>query len=187
MIFSSKRDWRRARRTYARQALRYRDFQPPAVAIWPNETRDELISRARTLLRRLAWKRTTPIHGLVHGENRDMLREIALLRTAAFARQRIDTRGLAFYVTIRDGNEFGRLYGPFNRQLAALEALPLVKQAAYDANHGQAAFAAFGTASIDRKHARPGLLNDRLPPIPPKDALPDEPDLQSEAYTLSAA
>jgi hypothetical protein len=145
--------------------MRYRDFASPTIHLSATETREELIVRARMVLRRLAWKRTSPVHGLTRGEGRTLLAEARVLRSTATTRARADAPGRVFYVSIRAGAAVGRLYGPFDSQIAALEAVPLARAAAHEANHVQAAFAEFGTMSMDRTYAQPGLLNDRLPPI----------------------
>jgi hypothetical protein len=164
MTFSSKREWRRARRAYARSRMRSKHSHPPHAHIAPNETRDELIIEARRILERIGWKKNHPAHPLSRSEVRHELATAGLLRAAAASRPRVDPAGLAFYVSIRDGARSACLYGPFPTQLTALRALPIAKACALRVSP-EAAFAAFGTASMPHEHAEAGRLNHLLPPI----------------------
>jgi hypothetical protein len=161
----TKRAYLRARRALVRGRLRYKRSTPLDIRVSPSETRDELIARARRVLDRVHTMRRHPAHPLSVYEIREALREASILRAAAAAAQRVDPTGRAFYVSIRDGARHGLLYGPFRTQSATLRALPDARRVASDVC-ADAAFAAFGTASIARESARPGVLNHLLPPIP---------------------
>lgn len=55
-----------------------------------------------------------------------------------------------YYVSIRDGNKTGLLAGPYSNHWQALQKVKLATDKAYTVNQGQAAFAAFGTCSIEK-------------------------------------
>lgn len=64
--------------------------------------------------------------------------------------------GARFYVTIRCGHQVGYLLGPYVSHMTALTAVPRARRLAQTASPGQAAFAAFGTAS--RPDTRPTVF-----------------------------
>jgi len=166
MIFKTKRAWKQARRRYVRSRMRYRNSALPFVHISSTETRDELIVRARTILEFAKWKRRQAPYRFSKYEQHEELRQVAILRSAATARQRIDPRNRAFYASLRSGARHAFLYGPFGTQIAALRALPLARRTALDFYRSEATFGSFGTCSIASEHAKPGILNPHLPPIP---------------------
>lgn len=166
MTFKTKRAWKRARRRYVRSRMRHRNSGLPSVHISSTETRDEFIVRARAILEFAKWKRRQAPYRFSKYEQREELREVAILRTAATARQRIDPTNRAFYASLRTGAQHAFLYGPFGTQIAALRALPLARRSALDLDRSKTAFGSFGTCSIARGHAKPGILNPHLPPIP---------------------
>ena len=165
MRFASKRAWEQARRRYARARMHYRRSTPPAVWIGPAETRDEILVRARTLLERTMEMRRSSAHPPSIHRRREVLREVSILRAAAMTRQPVDPQGRAFYVSIKAGPRHAFLYGPFPTQREALHALPLARSLAQEKYPRESAFAAFGTCSIARADAMPGVLNAFLPAI----------------------
>lgn len=64
--------------------------------------------------------------------------------------------GARFYVTIQRGRSVGYLLGPYVSHMTALAKVPEGRRLAQAANPGQAAFAAFGTAS--RPDTRPTVF-----------------------------
>lgn len=166
MTFKTKRAWKQGRRRHVRSRMRYRNSALPSVHIASTETRDELIVRARAILEFAKWKRRQAPDRFSKYEQREELREVAILRSAATARGRIDPTNRAFYASLRTGARHAFLYGPFGTQIAALRALPLARRTALELYHSEAAFGSFGTCSIARELAKPGILNPRLPPIP---------------------
>jgi hypothetical protein len=145
--------------------MRYRTRTPPAIFIDSESTRDDVIVRAQTVIRHLRFKRSSVAHPLCKGEGQRMLNEIAFLRAAAFARNRRENDGRLFYVTIRNGEQWALINGPFATRIAALRALPDAKRVALDRFPIETSFAAFGTAGLDASVAIPGLLNAYLPAI----------------------
>jgi hypothetical protein len=164
VIYHTRRAMYRAAADYVRRQYPYRVTVPAARAISASLTRDECLHEARMLLDELRWKRRDPIRQLRGYEARGLLFAAEAYRREAARRDPL-APGRAFYVTIRQGEKRGFLYGPFASQIAALREVRTTKALALELNHSDAAFASFGTASLPIELARPGLLNDRLPPI----------------------
>lgn len=88
----------------------------------------------------------------------------------------------AYYVSIIDGRRYNLLAGPFHTHQEALALVHRVRDEAYEVNAREAAFAAFGTCSLqDAAAVRIGLLNDRLKITPTWRAdLPQSPPIEEE-------
>jgi hypothetical protein len=156
---------RRARKPAIRaHAIRRKPYlcERPAPWIGESETRDELIAKARNLLRGI---RKYGPHADSVREIRGILSDVALIRAASAKRARVPSEGRAFYVSIRDGKRYGLLYGPLPTQADALRSLRSVESVAHDVNRSESAFASFGTCSLPTEDARPGCLNHLLPEI----------------------
>lgn len=166
MIYHTRRAMYRAAADYVRRHYPHRVTAPEALAIPASLTRDECLHEARMLLDELRWKRRDPIRRLRGYEARAFLFAAEAYRRQGARRAPLGP-GRAFYVTIRQGRKQGFLYGPFDSQIAALREVRSTKTLALELNHSDAAFASFGTASLPIELARPGLLNDRLPPLAP--------------------
>lgn len=67
----------------------------------------------------------------------------------------------SYYVSIKDGQKFGLLAGPFKTHA---EALAMVDRAAAIAKEVDpwSAFAAFGTVRMAETYTKPGVLNEKL-------------------------
>ena len=78
----------------------------------------------------------------------------------------IDERPGAYYVSVRDGERFGLLTGPFATHAEALAAVRATRVVA-QAKDVKSAFYAFGTARLElgapNLPPRAGLLNDFVP------------------------
>lgn len=156
-----------AERRYAKALFRaYHVSRTSPISIGAKETRDELLVRATRQLQLVRSLKNGP-HARSKYEARIALSKVAILRTEAMKRARIDAAGKAFYCTIRSGARHGLLYGPFATQREALRALPMVRTTARDLNPIDSSFAEFGTCSIDAAKARPGKLNEHLPALDP--------------------
>lgn len=162
---TDRRAMYRAAATFVRQRYPHRVTVPSEPAIVSSMTRDECLFEARTLLEELRWKRRDPVRQLRGFEARALLFAAQAHRREGARRASADT-DRAFYVTIRDGARHGFLYGPFPKQMDALREVQATKSLALELNNVDAAFASFGTASLPWNLARPGVLNDRLPPLP---------------------
>lgn len=80
----------------------------------------------------------------------------------AQAPQVADTAPGPYYVSIRDGDRFGLLAGPFATHREALDLVERARAAAHEANPVQAAFAGFGTCRMRTWCTSPGRLNEAL-------------------------
>ena len=79
----------------------------------------------------------------------------------------LDTRPGYYYVSIRDGKQWGLLRGPFASHQQALDQVDEVRELAIAANRDQAVFAVFGTCRLDPNYPGElpqGKLNDRFMP-----------------------
>lgn len=68
---------------------------------------------------------------------------------------------MAFYVTVKDGERFALLAGPFNRQGDALRMKASASNAASKIDP-RAAWYAYGTSRVKSGPMKPGLLNEKL-------------------------
>ena len=85
-----------------------------------------------------------------------------------------DTRPGRYYVSVRSGDRWSLLYGPFGRHADALAAVAATRRAAETVDR-YSVFYAFGTARLsDDAPAVAGRLNHLLPPIA-ADTLTEEP------------
>ena len=80
---------------------------------------------------------------------------------AGTATQEPDLTPGNYYVSIKDGQKFGLLAGPFKTHA---EAIAMVGQASAMAKEVDpwAAFASFGTVKMADSYMKPGVLNDKL-------------------------
>lgn len=66
-----------------------------------------------------------------------------------------------FYVSVKEGECYGLLAGPYDTHDEALEMVPEVKRVAQGVDPW-AVFYAFGTAKTSPGHCKPGTLNHLL-------------------------
>jgi hypothetical protein len=154
---------RSVRRRAKAHYKRWKAHTPPAVMISPNETRSELLDRARRLIEQIRSRGRTSLPAFARWEVLDILGEIATLRAAALTRPPAPSGPeIAWYVSARDGRRSALLYGPLPTQGAALRALPDVRYFVREGNFRDSAFAAFGTATYTGENPPRGSLNDAL-------------------------
>lgn len=76
--------------------------------------------------------------------------------------QFIDHQPGNYYVSIKDGQKFGLLAGPFKKHAEALAMVDKAKAMALELNPAQAVWAAYGTVRMKDGYTKPGVLNEKL-------------------------
>ena len=87
----------------------------------------------------------------------------AYTHPAPVSTQEPDTAPGPYYVSIKDGEKFGLLLGPFALHQRALDAVDAARAKAREVNHQQAVWSSFGTCRMKLGFNEPGRLNDLLP------------------------